>query len=232
MIKSRLMFIYDLKEDELDHIINSYRKLIILYKKLLDKRNFLININLDLNNRVCLNIHNKKDIFKKIVYLYKINMIHLLDYLPMYLNITKYESTKTLNNVLDKMINSIHHPETTLILDDTLSNVDYIKKYSDKNVCDLLDIFNELVSLKGIISLYETNSYDLDNFKKVINEMFLYIIINCKNNDFSMYIKCLEGIIDDPIRFYEKIKMNNLAGNMKDFLDMEFLSSKKELIIK
>ncbi len=230
MIKSRLMFIYDLKEDELDLIIDSYRKLIILYKKLLDKRNFLININLDLNNRVCLNIHNKKDIFKKIVYLYKINMIHLLDYLPMYLNITKYESSKTLNNVLDKMIKSIHHPENFSILRGTLINDDYIKKYSNSNMNLLLDIFKE------IIILFEKNSDKLDNdsimFEKVFNEMFLYIIFNCKNNDFSMYIDYLESIKNDPIRFCEKVRMNNLAGNMKEFLDMEFLSPKKELVIK
>ncbi len=230
MIKSRLMFIYDLKEDELILIMESYRKLIILYKKLLDKRNFLININLDLNNRVCLNIHNKKSIFRKIVYLYKINMIHLLDYLPMYLNITKYESTKTLNNVLDKMINSIHHPENFSILSGTLINDDYIKKYSNGNMNLLLDIFKE------IIILFEKNYDKLDNdsimFKKVFNEMFLYIIFNCKNNDFSMYIDYLESIKNDPIRFCEKVRMNNLAGNMKEFLDMEFLTPKKELIIK
>jgi len=224
MIKRRLMFIYDLEEDELDLIIKAYKRNIILYKKLIDKRNFVINNCLNLNNRNCFYISKKKDIFKKIVYLYKINMLHILDYLPVYLNITTYVRSMTLNHVLDNMIISINDPKHTFILTDVLKNSEYIKKYSNKKLSPLIDKFNEVISSFG-------DNYD-SMLKEVFNEMFLYIIFNCKDNDYTVYIDYLDNIKENPVRFYEKIKMNNINNNLNEFFNMELLNYRKVLIIK
>ena len=231
LLKKNVMFYYDLTEEEANFILSTYRNLLEKYKKLLDKRNFVINKNTSLNNRVPI-IHNRKSILSNIVYLYKINLIHIIDYLSLFLSVMDYNGSHTLNDAIGLMISSLdtmynNKNTNNTFLEKLIINKEYVQKYCNDSFNETLNLYHEVDN--------QYFYFDAEMYKTMIiflESLFKYMIYNVKDGNYTLYILYLKEMLNDPIRFYDRIVMNNVINNLKDYFDMIFLPNKMEFITK